>query len=138
MSYLWRSLTAPTPLQSRLISLCFNIARQPYTLSFSTYIRSTLSQDYLAHSELTTEGEGVSAHSVVPVTRPWMNTKQIYCLTEKSEIFFPPLQVPVSVCSQSCVPGTRKVLQKGKPICCYDCIACPEGEISNMTGNSQD
>ncbi|XP_035984795.1 extracellular calcium-sensing receptor-like [Fundulus heteroclitus] len=42
-------------------------------------------------------------------------------------------QVPVSVCSESCPPGTRKVLQKGKPICCYNCISCPEGEISNMT-----
>ncbi|KAM4589882.1 extracellular calcium-sensing receptor-like [Fundulus diaphanus] len=43
------------------------------------------------------------------------------------------MQVPVSVCSESCPPGTRKVLQKGKPICCYDCIPCPEGEISNVT-----
>uniref|UniRef100_A0A8C6KAY4 G-protein coupled receptors family 3 profile domain-containing protein n=1 Tax=Nothobranchius furzeri TaxID=105023 RepID=A0A8C6KAY4_NOTFU len=42
-------------------------------------------------------------------------------------------QVPVSVCSQSCHPGSRKVLQKGKPICCYDCIPCPEGEFSNTT-----
>ncbi|XP_049432603.1 extracellular calcium-sensing receptor-like [Epinephelus fuscoguttatus] len=42
-------------------------------------------------------------------------------------------QVPVSVCTDSCPPGTRKVLQKGKPICCYDCILCPEGEISNAT-----
>ncbi|XP_038549330.1 extracellular calcium-sensing receptor-like [Micropterus salmoides] len=42
-------------------------------------------------------------------------------------------QVPVSVCTDSCPPGTRKVLQKGKPICCYDCLQCPEGEISNAT-----
>ncbi|XP_076002288.1 extracellular calcium-sensing receptor-like [Genypterus blacodes] len=42
-------------------------------------------------------------------------------------------QVPSSVCSESCPPGTRKVLQKGKPICCYDCIRCAEGEISNIT-----
>nr|XP_057935745.1 extracellular calcium-sensing receptor-like [Doryrhamphus excisus] len=42
-------------------------------------------------------------------------------------------EVPVSVCSESCVPGTHKVLQKGRPVCCYDCILCPAGEISNMT-----
>nr|XP_020444444.1 extracellular calcium-sensing receptor-like [Monopterus albus] len=43
-------------------------------------------------------------------------------------------QVPVSVCSEKCPPGTRKFLQKGKPVCCYDCIRCAEGEISDMTG----
>ncbi|XP_028275069.1 extracellular calcium-sensing receptor-like [Parambassis ranga] len=42
-------------------------------------------------------------------------------------------QVPVSVCSEKCPPGTHKVLQKGKPICCYDCVRCAEGEISNNT-----
>ncbi|XP_037533466.1 extracellular calcium-sensing receptor-like [Nematolebias whitei] len=42
-------------------------------------------------------------------------------------------QVPVSVCSEKCPPGTRKVLQKGKPVCCYDCIRCAEGEMSNTT-----
>nr|XP_020444209.1 extracellular calcium-sensing receptor-like [Monopterus albus] len=42
-------------------------------------------------------------------------------------------QVPVSVCSEKCSPGTRKVLQKGKPVCCYDCIRCSEGEISDIT-----
>ncbi|XP_072313066.1 extracellular calcium-sensing receptor-like [Eucyclogobius newberryi] len=42
-------------------------------------------------------------------------------------------QVPTSVCSKTCSPGTRKVLQKGKPVCCYDCVHCAEGEISNTT-----
>ncbi|XP_075401201.1 vomeronasal type-2 receptor 116-like [Tenrec ecaudatus] len=42
-------------------------------------------------------------------------------------------QTPHSVCSNSCDPGFMKVTQKGKPICCFDCISCPEGEISNQT-----
>ncbi|KAM4565901.1 extracellular calcium-sensing receptor-like [Odontesthes bonariensis] len=45
-------------------------------------------------------------------------------------------ELPVSVCSESCRPGTYKALQKGKPVCCYDCIPCPVGEISNTTDSN--
>ncbi|XP_041429864.1 vomeronasal type-2 receptor 26-like [Xenopus laevis] len=41
-------------------------------------------------------------------------------------------EVPKSVCSESCSPGYRKVHREGQQICCYDCVLCPEGEITNM------
>ncbi|XP_041429886.1 vomeronasal type-2 receptor 26 [Xenopus laevis] len=35
--------------------------------------------------------------------------------------------------SQTCHPGYKKKRKEGLPDCCYDCVPCPEGEISNQT-----
>ncbi|XP_062992879.1 uncharacterized protein LOC134405564 [Elgaria multicarinata webbii] len=39
---------------------------------------------------------------------------------------------PLSVCSDSCHPGSSKRVMEGKPYCCYDCTLCPDGKISNQ------
>ncbi|XP_054850041.1 vomeronasal type-2 receptor 26-like [Eublepharis macularius] len=38
---------------------------------------------------------------------------------------------PLSVCNDKCTPGYSKNRKEGEPFCCYDCIKCPEGKISD-------
>uniref|UniRef100_A0A803TM64 G-protein coupled receptors family 3 profile domain-containing protein n=1 Tax=Anolis carolinensis TaxID=28377 RepID=A0A803TM64_ANOCA len=40
---------------------------------------------------------------------------------------------PFSLCNERCRPGCRKKKKEDQPFCCYDCILCPDGEISNST-----
>ncbi|XP_018086370.1 vomeronasal type-2 receptor 26 [Xenopus laevis] len=53
---------------------------------------------------------------------------------DKESIHWPPPfnRTPTSSCGASCLPGYRKVLVKGKQICCYECVQCSEGEISPL------
>ncbi|XP_073707013.1 extracellular calcium-sensing receptor-like [Garra rufa] len=67
--------------------------------------------------------------SLPPDQRFVLNTQNIIWAGGQAE-------KPRSVCSDSCPPGTRKAAQKGRPVCCYDCIPCAEGEISNETDSN--
>ncbi|OCT90692.1 hypothetical protein XELAEV_18019309mg [Xenopus laevis] len=42
-------------------------------------------------------------------------------------------QIPLSRCSESCPVGFAKLTLPGKPICCFQCVRCPQGQISNQT-----
>ncbi|XP_041441589.1 extracellular calcium-sensing receptor [Xenopus laevis] len=55
-----------------------------------------------------------------------LNTSSVWWRTFNSEI-------PISVCSQICPVGFKKVVKKGEPVCCFQCIPCAQGEISNKT-----
>ncbi|XP_069832199.1 vomeronasal type-2 receptor 26-like [Dendropsophus ebraccatus] len=63
---------------------------------------------------------------------PWAPPdKQL--LINSSRIFWKNNKIPRSQCSEYCPPGSRKLKNDKKPICCYDCVKCPDGEISNTT-----
>ncbi|XP_039225297.1 vomeronasal type-2 receptor 26-like [Crotalus tigris] len=40
--------------------------------------------------------------------------------------------LPLSRCNDPCFPGSRKKGIEGEQFCCYACVPCPEGKISNQ------
>ncbi|XP_062993095.1 vomeronasal type-2 receptor 26-like [Elgaria multicarinata webbii] len=40
---------------------------------------------------------------------------------------------PLSMCNDNCHFGYSKTRREGEPFCCYDCLPCPKGKISNQT-----
>ncbi|XP_060137312.1 extracellular calcium-sensing receptor-like [Zootoca vivipara] len=45
-------------------------------------------------------------------------------------------QVPVSVCTPSCPMGHHKTQRSDMATCCFECVPCASGEISNQTDSS--
>ncbi|XP_069800034.1 extracellular calcium-sensing receptor-like [Dendropsophus ebraccatus] len=58
-------------------------------------------------------------------------------LINDSAIFWAGGQLPVSVCSDVCPPGHWKMPRRGQPVCCYDCVLCPESMISTETNSAR-
>ncbi|XP_042329689.1 vomeronasal type-2 receptor 26-like [Sceloporus undulatus] len=40
--------------------------------------------------------------------------------------------LPRSMCNDNCYPGYRKKKKEGEKFCCYDCVLCPQGMISQQ------
>ncbi|XP_073442890.1 vomeronasal type-2 receptor 26-like [Dendrobates tinctorius] len=41
--------------------------------------------------------------------------------------------IPVSKCTEDCPPGYRRILMNGSHKCCFECLQCSDGEVSNET-----
>ncbi|XP_075117633.1 vomeronasal type-2 receptor 26-like [Leptodactylus fuscus] len=64
---------------------------------------------------------------------PWAVSGQKLYINTPSITWRHTQEVPVSRCSEPCLPGSRKKARKTIHTCCYDCVPCSEGEISNIT-----
>ncbi|XP_075717403.1 vomeronasal type-2 receptor 26-like [Rhinoderma darwinii] len=62
-----------------------------------------------------------------------INKGDIFWKNSMNKLRWRLLWVPESQCSENCLPGTRKVSKSRIFSCCYDCVQCSPGEISNLT-----
>ncbi|XP_026579088.1 vomeronasal type-2 receptor 26-like [Pseudonaja textilis] len=64
---------------------------------------------------------------------PLASSEESFMVSEEN-IIWPTMfnqALPLSVCNKKCYPGYLKKKIDEKPFCCYDCLPCAEGKISN-------
>ncbi|XP_063158486.1 vomeronasal type-2 receptor 26-like [Candoia aspera] len=65
---------------------------------------------------------------------PWADEDKMFTIHEEAISWHSTFNqtVPVSVCTESCLPGYFRRQQDGKPFCCYDCLPCPKEKMSSQ------
>uniref|UniRef100_A0A3Q4MA02 G-protein coupled receptors family 3 profile domain-containing protein n=1 Tax=Neolamprologus brichardi TaxID=32507 RepID=A0A3Q4MA02_NEOBR len=58
-----------------------------------------------------------------------LDDDKIFWNFKSKKVIYPPR----SVCSDICPLGTHMVRRKGEPECCFDCIPCSEGTVTNKS-----
>ncbi|XP_030050643.1 vomeronasal type-2 receptor 26-like [Microcaecilia unicolor] len=79
--------------------------------------------------------KGKQHREIVGSYNPFASQGQDFIINEKAIVWGSTFTQtpPQAKCSESCPPGFMKLTRKGEPICCFDCIPCPQGEISNQS-----
>ncbi|XP_018416473.1 PREDICTED: vomeronasal type-2 receptor 1-like [Nanorana parkeri] len=70
----------------------------------------------------------IGSYAAAPVQVLTINSSLLFWASKDN-------QVPLSICSESCPPGFWKAARQGEPICCFECVPCPLGEIANKTNS---
>ncbi|XP_006808573.2 extracellular calcium-sensing receptor-like, partial [Neolamprologus brichardi] len=72
----------------------------------------------------------IKVQNVGEVKRSGFKSEELTIDEDKMFWNFESGKPPQSVCSESCLPGTRMARNKGQPECCFTCIPCSKGKIS--------
>ncbi|XP_066486290.1 vomeronasal type-2 receptor 26-like [Tiliqua scincoides] len=65
---------------------------------------------------------------------PHTSQDRMFMMNEKAVTWHSMLNqvVPLAVCNDNCYPGYYKEKKEGEPFCCYNCVPCPDGKISDQ------
>uniref|UniRef100_A0A665UQB9 G-protein coupled receptors family 3 profile domain-containing protein n=1 Tax=Echeneis naucrates TaxID=173247 RepID=A0A665UQB9_ECHNA len=80
---------------------------------------------------------GIKVQNVGEVKKSALKGEELTLHEDKVYWNFESKKPPRSACSESCPPGTRRARKKGEPECCFDCILCSEGKISNKSDSTE-
>ncbi|XP_058607312.1 extracellular calcium-sensing receptor-like [Onychostoma macrolepis] len=108
-----------------------------FTTDFGDHVSFDKNGDALAVYDVMNwqpNSDGAIRIYTVGVVNEELETGMVLTLDEDAIYWnFETKKPPRSVCSESCPPGTRRATRKGLPHCCFDCLPCRDGEISNAT-----
>nr|XP_033818235.1 vomeronasal type-2 receptor 26-like [Geotrypetes seraphini] len=79
--------------------------------------------------------DGTWKYEIVGHYNPYAPPGQDFTIDEKAIVWESSFNQtpPQPRCSPRCHPGYRILHREGELVCCYDCIPCAEGEVSNQT-----
>ncbi|XP_063315782.1 vomeronasal type-2 receptor 26-like [Pelobates fuscus] len=81
---------------------------------------------------------GSEKETIVGLYTEWQSIdQQLFIISSKIKWSNTRNQMPRSQCTESCFPGFRNISRIGGDICCYDCVPCGEGEISNISDSEE-
>ncbi|KAM8939632.1 vomeronasal type-2 receptor 26-like [Pelodytes ibericus] len=90
------------------------------------------SKYYLVNWGVMNEGNAIEFVKRTIGTLFTSHTGDLKLKISKKEIIWKNGKIPQARCNEYCLPGSRKAPGRRHHICCYDCVQCSEGTISNM------
>ncbi|XP_066486030.1 vomeronasal type-2 receptor 26-like [Tiliqua scincoides] len=125
-------------------SKCKHLTIQPW--QFQSFVKNIHFNNNAGHEILFVNGELSAGYDIINwVTFPnksflsvrvgKISPKEEFIIREDAIVWNHKFKqvVPSSTCVKSCRVGHSRIIQEGRPVCCYDCTPCPEDMTANQT-----
>ncbi|XP_060538263.1 vomeronasal type-2 receptor 26-like [Pantherophis guttatus] len=115
----------PTPLFE------FQMTGQTYSIYNAVYAVAHSLHEAVRSKSQPREIQRVEFPNLLPWQSNGKNEGSNLARLKVDSAFRPSEVIPFSQCNDPCYPGYWKKGLEGKQFCCYNCVPCPEGKISN-------